>query len=241
MSKSRDIADSAATINFIDTVTSNIQTQLDAKAGLSNPTFTGTVAATAFTGDGSALTGVDSLPSQTGNSGKFLTTNGSAASWGAVPASAVAQVKYSQQGSYAGGTTILPSDNSIPQNTEGDQYLSLSITPTNAANILVIQVSLLVLATTPATLALFVDSTANALAATADDPADGGTTAPNQRVMTLTHHVVAGGTSALTFKVRAGHQQTNIVPFRVNSNGNSTGSKYGSRCASSITIWEVTP
>jgi hypothetical protein len=33
-------------------------------------------------GNGSALTGVDSLPSQTSQSGKFLTTNGSAASWG---------------------------------------------------------------------------------------------------------------------------------------------------------------
>ena len=37
-------------------------------------------------GDGSALTGVDSLPSQSGNTGKFLTTNGSAASWGTVTA-----------------------------------------------------------------------------------------------------------------------------------------------------------
>ena len=35
-------------------------------------------------GDGSALTGVDSLPSQTSQTGKFLTTNGSAASWGTV-------------------------------------------------------------------------------------------------------------------------------------------------------------
>jgi len=33
------------------------------------------------TGDGSGLTGIDSLPTQTSNSGKFLTTNGSAASW----------------------------------------------------------------------------------------------------------------------------------------------------------------
>jgi hypothetical protein len=33
-------------------------------------------------GDGSGLTGVDSLPSQTSQSGKFLTTDGSAASWG---------------------------------------------------------------------------------------------------------------------------------------------------------------
>ena len=60
MSNSRDIADSAATINFIDTVTSNVQTQLDNK---------------------------DSLPSQTGNSGEFLTTNGTVASWAAVDVS----------------------------------------------------------------------------------------------------------------------------------------------------------
>jgi hypothetical protein len=33
-------------------------------------------------GDGSSLTGISSLPSQTSQSGKFLTTNGSAASWG---------------------------------------------------------------------------------------------------------------------------------------------------------------
>jgi hypothetical protein len=33
------------------------------------------------TGDGSNLTGIDALPTQTSHSGKFLTTNGSAASW----------------------------------------------------------------------------------------------------------------------------------------------------------------
>jgi hypothetical protein len=35
-------------------------------------------------GDGSALTGISSLPSQSGNAGKYLSTNGSAASWAAV-------------------------------------------------------------------------------------------------------------------------------------------------------------
>tara|TARA_R110000782_G_scaffold185699_2_gene275792 strand:+ start:124 stop:2172 length:2049 start_codon:yes stop_codon:yes gene_type:complete len=54
MSKSRDIADSAATINFIDTVTSNVQNQID---------------------------NLDPLPSQTGNAGKFLTTDGTNDSW----------------------------------------------------------------------------------------------------------------------------------------------------------------
>ena len=42
---------------------------------------TGTVAATAYTGDGSALTGIDALPSQTGNADKYLTTDGTNASW----------------------------------------------------------------------------------------------------------------------------------------------------------------
>jgi hypothetical protein len=56
MSKSRDIADSAATINYIDTVTSNVQDQID---------------------------NLDPLPSQTGNAGNFLTTDGTSASWGA--------------------------------------------------------------------------------------------------------------------------------------------------------------
>jgi hypothetical protein len=83
MSKSRDIADSAATINYIDGLTSDAQTQINGKATLdASPTFTGTVTATAFSGDGSGLTGVDSLPSQTGNNGLFLTTDGSTASWG---------------------------------------------------------------------------------------------------------------------------------------------------------------
>lgn len=56
MSNSRDIADSAATINFIDGLTSDAQTQIDSK---------------------------DSFPSQTGNNGLFLTTDGSTSSWGA--------------------------------------------------------------------------------------------------------------------------------------------------------------
>lgn len=56
MAKSRDIADSASVINYIDGLTSDAQTQLDAKAV---------------------------YPSQTGNNGLFLTTDGSTASWAA--------------------------------------------------------------------------------------------------------------------------------------------------------------
>jgi hypothetical protein len=48
-------------------------TQWSGYAGLASPTFTGTVTATAFSGDGSALTGIESLPDA-------ITVNGSAAS-----------------------------------------------------------------------------------------------------------------------------------------------------------------
>jgi hypothetical protein len=111
-------------LNYVDGVTSAIQTQIDAKAAIASPTFTGTpaaptaaagtsttqlattafVAGTAFssalpaqtgnsgkfvTTDGTTASWADTLPSQTSNSGKFLTTNGTAASWGAVPAAAL--------------------------------------------------------------------------------------------------------------------------------------------------------
>jgi len=39
--------------------------------------------------DGSQLTGIDGLPSQSGQTGKYLTTNGSAASWGTVASGGV--------------------------------------------------------------------------------------------------------------------------------------------------------
>jgi len=78
MSKSRDIADSAATINYIDTVTSNVQDQID---------------------------NIDPLPSQTGNAGKFLTTDGTNASWAALSTSP--SVDLIASGTLANGDTVI--------------------------------------------------------------------------------------------------------------------------------------
>ena len=89
-------------LNYVDGVTSNVQTQINSKqatltsgdistaliadgavtnaklaSGISSSKLSGALPAL----DGSALTGIDSLPSQTGNSGKYLTTDGSSASW----------------------------------------------------------------------------------------------------------------------------------------------------------------
>lgn len=68
-------------IQYLDGVTSAIQTQLNAKAPAANPVFTGTADFT-----GATVTGIEALPSQSGNTGKYLTTDGSTASWATVSA-----------------------------------------------------------------------------------------------------------------------------------------------------------
>jgi hypothetical protein len=72
-------------LQYLDGVTSAIQTQLDAKA--TYPSQTGN-SGKFLTTNGSATSwgSVDALPSQTGNSGKYLTTNGTSASWATVNA-----------------------------------------------------------------------------------------------------------------------------------------------------------
>ena len=70
-------------IGYLSGVTSAIQTQLAAKAVY--PTQT-SQSGKYLTTDGSAVSWatVDALPSQTGNSGNYLTTNGTAATWAAI-------------------------------------------------------------------------------------------------------------------------------------------------------------
>ena len=57
------VTSTAAELNYSDGVTSAIQTQLGLKSPLASPTFTGTATASAFSGDGSALTNVPSSAS----------------------------------------------------------------------------------------------------------------------------------------------------------------------------------
>ena len=94
MSKARDLANagtalttvSATELGYLDGVTSAVQTQIDSKEP-TLPSQTGN-SGKYLTTDGSAKSwGTVSqyaLPSQTGNSGKFLTTNGTSESWGTV-------------------------------------------------------------------------------------------------------------------------------------------------------------
>lgn len=148
----------------------------------------------------------------------------------------VAQVVTYPTGAVATGATTIPLDDTIPQNNEGDQYMSLSITPKNVSSTLEIDVVVFVSNTASINnliAALFQDSTANALAAafSAQYIATGVVCLAFKHVMT------AGTTSATTFKVRCGSPAAGTTTF----NGYSGGRIFGGVLSSRITIKEYLP
>lgn len=136
----------------------------------------------------------------------------------------------------ATGTTTIPLDTTIPQNTEGNQFMTLAITPKSTTNNLVIQVVALAshsVNTGNIIMALFQDSTANALAATNIYQ----TTATAPGILTINHTMAAGTTSATTFKIRIGGNAAGTTTF--NSGSGIGANLFGSITKSSIVIWEV--
>lgn len=104
----------------------------------------------------------------------------------------------------AGSTSAtIPLDSTIPQNTEGTELTTVTITPTSASNRLRLEMSLPFMdgsGAVGATACLFQDSTANAIALATCTFAGAGY-AGN---IFFSHEMAAGTTSATTFKLRAG-------------------------------------
>lgn len=108
-----------------------------------------------------------------------------------------------QTGAVATGTTVVTPDDSIPQITEGDEYMTQAITPTNTNNILEIQITAVFansVASDTISVALFQDATAGALAAVMSDSVG----ANDPKVITFTHTMTAGTASSTTFRIREG-------------------------------------
>jgi len=132
------------------------------------------------------------------------------------------------------GSTTIPIDDTIPQKTEGNEFMTLAITPTSASTKLQIDV---LVHTTNGTAdvhmmsALFQDTTANALACSAISANDMGN---NGHIpMNITHVMTSGTTSSTTFKVRCG-ANTGTTYF----NSRSGGREFGGVLTSSIVITE---
>ena len=138
-------------LNYVDGVTSAIQTQLDAK--VTNATHTGDVtgataltiaagavdiamlSATGTAGSSTYLRGdnawstVDALPSQTGHAGKYLTTDASSASWATLDTDANTTTKglYEHAHTIAANYSITSGNNAM---TAGPVTINSSISVT---------------------------------------------------------------------------------------------------------------
>ena len=152
----------------------------------------------------------------------------------ALPAGSVLQVVNSQSGAVATTTTIIPFDDTIPQITEGGQFLSLAITPKSATSKLLIHfmLNLAHSASGPRlTAALFQDSIANAIAAGTIRTTDINTVVQP----TSTYFMTSGTTSSTTFTVRGGCDGAGTTTL----NGTVGARVYGGVLYSSITITEI--
>jgi hypothetical protein len=154
-------------------------------------------------------------------------------SGGVVVGGAIVQVVNTITGAVATGTTAFPNDDTIPQITEGDQYMTLAITPTSATNNLRIDVVAYIAHSGDSFVsgALFQDATEGALACMQSE----SKAANSPNTIVFTHFMAAGTTSATTFRFRAGAASGATTTF----NGVSGSRKLGGKLASSITITEI--
>ena len=129
------------------------------------------------------------------------------------------------------GTTAIPHDNTIPQNDEGDEIMTLAITPTHASNKLLIEavVQYATASNVAMCCALFQDSTAGALACAGQYGSN-----REQSSISLQHYMTTGTTSSTTFKVRFG-----ATGGTTTINGDNGARTYGGVLTTGITISEI--
>jgi hypothetical protein len=146
------------------------------------------------------------------------------------------QVRNAIVTSVVSGSTVIPNDDTIPQNTEGFEVITCAITPKDAVNSVFVQAAIRSCQNDgdPGTIisALFQDATANALASAVTGRITAGMN------VFLNYLVPAIGTvAATTLKIRIG--PTGSVNLYVNSIQGSTTRFGGGTSATTLTLIEI--
>lgn len=146
----------------------------------------------------------------------------------------VIQVKSTNFSAVASGTTLVPEDDTMPQITEGTEFMTQAITPLLSTSRLFITATCFVsqsLNTNNAIIgALFKDAGANALAA-ADQFSNVGSAGYR---LQFSHDAASGSTSAATYRVRIGVVNASTLTF----NGFGGTRRFGGISLSSLAIIE---
>lgn len=145
----------------------------------------------------------------------------------------IVQTARTDTGAFATGTTVIPLDDTIPQITEGDQYMTQAITPTSAINLLRWSADVVMSnsAVNYLIAAFFQDATANALASAIQY--QGAGTAINTVPLIKTTQALT--TATVTARVRAGGSSAGTTTF----NGQAGARVHGGVFNSFIEMQEV--
>jgi len=142
------------------------------------------------------------FPIADGTAGQVLKTDGAGnVDWGTTAGTGeFVQIQYGTNVTVVDCNTVMPHDDTIPQQAEGDEVITATITPTSATSLLVIDF-VFSGATTGDFMnaALFQDATDNAIYAIQIDKSG-----LQDQVTVGKYIMVSGTTSATTFKVRVG-------------------------------------
>lgn len=169
----------------------------------------------------------------TTNSNLYVNMDG-ATSWALLGPNSVLQQVHTQDGAVATGTTTIPFDDTIPQITEGDEYMTLAITPKSASSTLKIDVVMHLshsISNSWNVAALFRDAVAGALA----NGFHFMLTAGGASLLCFSFQEASASLIARTYRVRGGSNQVGTMTF----NGQSGIRKFGGVVASLITITEL--
>ena len=147
----------------------------------------------------------------------------------------ILQVVYGSTTSTFASLSVIPNDDTIPQNTEGTEFLTASITPISASSTLFVQVNVPCISsnsTGNVMVALFRDSGVNAIAAASTVVASND----YEEVLSFDHTAASSATSSTTFKLRFG---SNSASYYTYINRRVGGRILGGVLASTLTIFEV--
>jgi hypothetical protein len=194
--------------------------------------------ATAALGLKTATTTVSVSGATAPTAGQVLTATSSTAATWQTPSGGggkVAQVVIATSTTPTTTTSTIPVDNTIPQITEGAEFLTATITPTNASSTLIVEYEAWGSMSSGGVLssALFRDSTTDAIQATLITVPS----ADQAMLIRIRAVVTAGSTSASTFRYRFGPNANTATMLRTNS----TSAVFGAADAAVMTITEILP
>jgi len=204
-------------------------------ATIANPTLTVDTVSEFTAANGVTIDGMNVKDSKLNTNNSVVTANitDSAITHAKVAVGFPVQMVSTSYSAVATGTTTIPVDDTIPQITEGVEFMTQAITPKSATNILVVEADVLIAISSNGQIisALFQDSTANALAAVS---MYNGNFLNNSFMIRVSHSMVAGTTSSTTFRVRCGSETAGTWTF----NGASGARRFGATTKSTIKITE---